>query len=123
MIEATVGYYVETMLPCPNCNGEALLIEVPFNDGDIWYHPECSCCNIGWQENYPTIEDAVNAWNGSRVETKPVVHGRWIFSKAPDGSTERMCSECDDTVSGRFPTTYCANCGAKMDLEQEIIDE
>ena len=51
------------LLPCPFCGGEANLIAVDYNDGDIWYRPECSECKCGWQENYETEDEAIEAWN------------------------------------------------------------
>jgi ribosomal protein L37AE/L43A len=48
---------------CPFCKGKAWLAHVEFNDGDIWYNPQCSKCNAGWNENYETKEEAIEAWN------------------------------------------------------------
>ena len=50
---------------CPRCGAEGRIVEVRFDDGDIWYRPECSCCGIGWQENYQTVREAVCHWNKS----------------------------------------------------------
>ena len=60
---AKLSYFAEDMLCCPNCGGVAVVAEEHFNDGDTWYRPECNHCNVSWQENYPTIEEAVAAWN------------------------------------------------------------
>lgn len=49
--------------PCPFCSGEAVLIAVNFDDGDVYYRPQCSECQCGWQENYKTENEAINAWN------------------------------------------------------------
>lgn len=58
--------YVD-MLPCPFCGREAVVTEVSFEDGDVWYHPECLECDCGWQANYPTVKEAIAAWNNRRV--------------------------------------------------------
>lgn len=114
-----LSYYVDGMLRCPNCGAEACITEEHFNDCDIWYRPECSCCNINWSENYPTIEEAVKAWNSNRVEMKPVVHGRWVWTVTGQEDWEQNwhCSECDDYSFIKFD--YCPNCGATMDLKEE----
>jgi Lar family restriction alleviation protein len=53
----------EQLKPCPFCNGEAVLAHVEFKDGDIYYNPQCYECNAGWNENYETKEEAIEAWN------------------------------------------------------------
>jgi formate dehydrogenase maturation protein FdhE len=58
--------YNEELISCPFCGGEASLTHVEFNDGDIWYNPNCEVCNGGWNENYETKEEAVKAWNKRR---------------------------------------------------------
>jgi hypothetical protein len=58
------------------------------------------------------------------IEAEPVKHGRWeVFLSDYDDCEMMSCSNCrsefydgdNDTVDN-FPN-YCANCGAKMDLE------
>ena len=52
------------------------------------------------------------------VDAVPVVHGKW---NSMDGyKTRKVCSECgwDVPEYGKF-YSYCPNCGAKMDLEEE----
>ena len=55
-------YHID-MKACPFCKKPPYLVHVEFDDGDVWYHPECSECNCGWKENYETKEEAVKAWN------------------------------------------------------------
>lgn len=55
-----------------------------------------------------------------RVREKPVVHGRW---KQVD-ETKCRCSNCDIiALIGLYPhgdMNYCPNCGAKMDIDEEV---
>ena len=54
------------------------------------------------------------------VDAAPVVHGHWIFGT--DNHREYMkCSVClkSQTPTGVF--TYCPNCGATMDGENEYV--
>jgi Lar family restriction alleviation protein len=51
------------LLPCPFCGGEAILAHVEFLDNTTWYNPQCFNCYGGWNENYETKEEAINAWN------------------------------------------------------------
>jgi hypothetical protein len=59
-----VFIYNEDIKRCPFCGREAWIQKIEFNDGDIWFRPECSYCGCGWKFNYPTVELAVEAWNG-----------------------------------------------------------
>jgi hypothetical protein len=62
--------YNDNLKPCPFCGEEAWLNHVEFNDGDIWYNPSCSKCNGGWNENYSTKDEAINAWNNAQIVGK-----------------------------------------------------
>jgi Lar family restriction alleviation protein len=67
-VNQKVGYIEEVatekeLESCPFCGSEAILINVKFDDGDIYYRPECSKCKCGWQENYETEDEAIDAWN------------------------------------------------------------
>ena len=49
------------------------------------------------------------------ADVAPVVHGRWVPTKAPFMNECEDCSVCGyRTVWGRR-YNYCPNCGAKMD--------
>lgn len=55
------------------------------------------------------------------ADAAPVVHGRW---NSMDGYKMRVvCSECgwDVPEYGKF-YSYCPNCGAKMDLEEDTCE-
>lgn len=58
------------------------------------------------------------AENLPKVDAEPVRHGRWIH----DINNRYGCSECmaRETMSHRNPKNYCPNCGAKMDLEENV---
>ena len=68
------------------------------------------------------------------ADVAPVRHGRWIFGKdlsdnwgqIPKNKYHLYCSECLEQAFNRsedndpdfdVDTSYCPNCGAKMDLE------
>ena len=54
------------------------------------------------------------------VDAKPVRHGHWIKANDPmsspfDTMKRCLCSECREWAA---VTSYCPNCGAKMDDEE-----
>lgn len=49
------------------------------------------------------------------IETEPVKHGHWIKSEKSDYEWE--CSACGYGLSD-YRTTYCYDCGAKMEVEE-----
>ena len=52
------------------------------------------------------------------IEAEPVRHGHWIFYRDEDGwNIWYECSLCHKTSLKN--TSYCGNCGAKMDGENE----
>ena len=74
--------------------------------------------------------------NAPAADVAPVLHGRWIFGKdlpyswgqIPKNKYHLYCSECLEQAFNRsedndpdfdVDTSYCPNCGAKMDLEEE----
>lgn len=80
-----------------------------------------------WLSEEFEIEDAPAA------DVAPVVHGRWIFGKdlpyiwgqIPKNKYHLYCSECLEQAFNRsedndpdfdVDTSYCHNCGAKMDV-------
>lgn len=88
------------------------------------------------QEGAYGYVDAEQIKNAPTVDAEPVRHGRWIKMSDADGAYY-ACSECGnelprvinsfDPQFDLFPklkcidkTTYCPNCGAKMD---EVEDE
>jgi hypothetical protein len=55
------------------------------------------------------------------VDAKPVRHGHWIKANDPmsspfDTMKRCLCSECREWAA---VTSYCPNCGARMDEEGE----
>ena len=55
------------------------------------------------------------------VDAVPVVHGRWIFHD-DDIMPWVSCSECGICTDSTNKTSYCPNCGAKMDGERRDSD-
>ena len=53
------------------------------------------------------------------ADVAPVVHGRWILRKEPDGHLCFGCSNCGkiENKHTAIKGKYCWSCGAKMDLE------
>ncbi len=52
-----------------------------------------------------------------------VAHGRWIWTVTGQEDYEQYyrCSECNEHSYIQFK--YCPDCGARMDLESEGMDE
>lgn len=57
------------------------------------------------------------------IDAVPVVHGRWILEREPNGKPYCFhCSVCDGDfhhIGIKSATKYCPNCGSRMDLEVE----
>ena len=55
------------------------------------------------------------------ADVAPVVHGRWVLEREPDGKPYCFhCSVCDGDfhhIGITVAYDYCPNCGARMDLE------
>ena len=49
------------------------------------------------------------------VDVAPVVHGRWVPTKAPFMNECKDCSVCGYRTVWGHRYNYCPNCGAKMD--------
>ena len=49
------------------------------------------------------------------ADVAPVVHGRWIPTKAPFMNECKDCSVCGYRTVWGHRYNYCPNCGAKMD--------
>ena len=57
--------------------------------------------------------------NAPAADVAPVVHGRWILERDPNGKPYCFhCSVCDSDyhyIGIMAASDYCPNCGAKMD--------
>ena len=54
------------------------------------------------------------------ADVAPVVHGRWVEKEKYTFGIMYDCSLCENRIlDNGHPWTYCPNCGAKMDLEEE----
>ena len=55
------------------------------------------------------------------ADVAPVVHGRWVLEREPDGKPYCFhCSVCDGDfhhIGITVAYDYCPNCGARMDGE------
>ena len=49
------------------------------------------------------------------ADVAPVVHGRWVPTKAPFMNECEDCSVCGYRTVWGHRYNYCPNCGAKMD--------
>ena len=57
--------------------------------------------------------------NVPEVEVEPVKHGRWVtIGYSDSGSIIRQCSHCGIKRKGISKSTYCRDCGARMDLPE-----
>lgn len=67
------------------------------------------------------IENAIK--KAHTVDAVEVAHGRWIGGYYQQGGEwfykKPVCSECGHEHDGA--TTYCENCGAKMDEETKFV--
>lgn len=66
-----------------------------------------NCYNLEWISNFIEARPT--------VEAEPVKHACWKTNVY--ASQVVVCSFCNNT--SLLPTTYCGNCGAKMDEEAE----
>lgn len=65
------------------------------------------------------------------ADVEPVTHGRWIERMLDNfRKYECACSECGARYIGNYDQycepaefSYCPNCGAKMDKEEEDVHE
>ena len=53
--------------------------------------------------------------NRPAADVAPVVHGRWVPTKAPFMNECKDCSVCGYRTVWGHRYNYCPNCGAKMD--------
>lgn len=100
--------------PCPFCNGFASIINVEFNDGDVWYRPECSECKCGWQENYESIGEAVNVWN-LRAEGRGMTNNMAIEALQDQTTIRKMAEfishmDIDEQICKKMPTVEAKEC-------------
>ena len=76
------------------------------------YHGvRCRACGTG--DAIDIIEDAPTA------DVAPVVHGRWVPTKAPFMNECKDCSVCGYRTVWGHRYNYCPNCGAKMDEKED----
>lgn len=63
-----------------------------------------------------TMTDAKRQIADTRpADVAPVVHGRWVPTKAPFMNECEDCSVCGYRTVWGHRYNYCPNCGAKMD--------
>lgn len=67
--------------------------------------------------DFPELKNYEHASQEYEVDAEPVKHGHWIKSEKSDYEWE--CSACGYGLSD-YRTTYCYDCGAKMD---EVEDD
>lgn len=84
----------------------------------------CKGCNIKILETMLEEGKFDCLMNGNRsinqsADVAPVVHGRWILEREPNGKPYCFhCSVCDSYyhyIGIVTASDYCPNCGAKMD--------
>ena len=104
--------WLDKQEPCPSCGAESTIIHVEFDDGDVWYRPECSQCNVGWKEQYPTVREAVEAWNQQPLKKR--AHWKPLGQRTYGGGRcyTHYCSACGQHGYGE--ERYCPDCGSKM---------
>ena len=77
---------------------------------------------IEWFMPYAHAEESIDAdvviadIKGMKAaDVAPVVHGRWVPTKAPFMNECKDCSVCGYRTVWGHRYNYCPNCGAKMD--------
>ena len=85
---------------------------------NIKEHQCRNCYDIGLCENCAVLTAIKLFENIPAVDVQPVKHGEWSQIKIlQDGYKAKECSVCKATFWDLYPWNYCANCGAKMDGE------
>ena len=77
-------------------------------------HDEFDECLV-WDESGETTADEFENIILQIPTVDPVKHGHWIKSEKSDYEWE--CSACGYGLSD-YRTTYCYDCGAKMEVEE-----
>ena len=116
--------------PCPFCGGEAMVYTQTGRYRNFAYI-KCDTCSAQSKVDSTAYEyddedffecnaykTVVRAWN-RRSAAKEILRGRWI-QKVEDGMYFHECSLCGGEVTYthcgfEMFSTYCPNCGAKMD--------
>lgn len=75
--------------------------------------------NDGEEHDGVTLQSIIDKM--PTVDAEPVRHGHWIKANDPmsspfDTMKRCLCSECREWAA---VTSYCPNCGAKMDEEEK----
>lgn len=77
---------------------------------------------IAWFMPYAHVGESIDAdvvisdIKGMKAaDVAPVVHGRWVTTKAPFMNECEDCSVCGYRTVWGHRYNYCPNCGAKMD--------
>ena len=77
---------------------------------------------IAWFMPYAHVGESIDAdvvisdIKGMKAaDVAPVVHGRWVPTKAPFMNECKDCSVCGYRTVWGHRYNYCPNCGAKMD--------
>lgn len=86
---------------------------------DIWHETEYQDGYFdGFSDGIAEVKEAPT------IEAEPVKHGRWVMLEDYCGDEYWKCSTCGEHFYFELNSTaeismmkYCANCGAKMDLE------
>ena len=101
---------------CPNCNADCAVINTRQKDYGRMRRYECPNC----KERFTTVEviDMGFRW-GKPSATEKKQNGRWktyvLDGVMGDRPTVLACSNCRRVSTVKTP--YCAQCGAKMEVE------
>lgn len=78
--------------------------------GKDYKHTKCRAC---W------VDDMIDEIEGApTAEVVEVKHGKWEYIGTDKQGNVFRCSNCALRIGLDYETTYCPNCGAKMDLEE-----
>ena len=113
----------EQLMTCPFCGHSAVIREHRFYS-EKSYGVICSDCGAMSFQFFPTMGEAVAAWNTRVADDKPVARGEWIWE---ENEWRYRCSACRITFDydktyelfdhGYQYANFCPNCGMPMTEE------
>lgn len=77
--------------PCPFCGGKAHTCGDEDQERVCWVM--CPDCLASAGGNYPTMEEAITAWNTRADKPKPITEN-WVYTLLSQGLTDKIIADC-----------------------------